>query len=175
MPFTYNLPPFPSAPSAPLNLTFPPGGVLNDSVTLIWLPPRHPNGVVRFYEVVSLIDGLLVNTTDNSTTTVLSNLIPGFLYVFRVRAFTVTFGASSALLILNTADGEDTWSTIYERRECPPVHGELNQFNCFYITLLLPPSVPSVPQGVMAISNESTSVLVTWMEPAVFFRECVCV
>ena len=135
MSFTYNPPPsFPSAPSAPLNLTFPPGGVLNDSVTLIWLPPQHPNGVVRFYEVVSLIDGLgVVTTTDNSTTTVLSNLIPGFLYVFTVRAFTVAFGTFSASLSLNTADGEDTWSTIYERRKCPPVHGELNQCHCFIL------------------------------------------
>ena len=33
------------------------------------------------------------------------------------------------------------------------------------------PSVPSVPQGVTARSTDSTTVLVTWMEPAASFRE----
>ena len=37
----------------------------------------------------------------------------------------------------------------------------------------LPPSVPSVPQGVSALSTGHTTVLVTWMEPAVYFRECI--
>ena len=32
-------------------------------------------------------------------------------------------------------------------------------------------TVPSVPQGVTAESTGSTSVFVTWMEPAVYFRE----
>jgi len=36
-----------------------------------------------------------------------------------------------------------------------------------------PPSVPSVPQGVSALSTGSTTVLATWMEPAVYFRECI--
>ena len=35
----------------------------------------------------------------------------------------------------------------------------------------LPPSVPSVPQDVSATSTGSTNVLMTWMEPAAFFRE----
>ena len=44
----------------------------------------------------------------------------------------------------------------------------------------LSPSVPSVPQGVSALSTGSTTVMVTWMEPVVSFREhtqlqhCVC-
>ena len=44
----------------------------------------------------------------------------------------------------------------------------------------LSPSVPSVPQGVSAFSTGPTTVLVTWMEPAVSIREhtqlqhCVC-
>ena len=46
-----------------------------------------------------------------------------------------------------------------------------NQFHCFDIIRILPPSVPSVPQDVSAVSTGSTSVYVTWMEPAVFFRE----
>ena len=33
------------------------------------------------------------------------------------------------------------------------------------------PSVPSVPQGVTVRSTDSTTVLVTWMEPAVYLRE----
>ena len=122
MPVTCNLPPFiPAAPSAPLNLIFPPGGVLNDSVTLIWLPPLHPNGVVRFYQVQSSIlftqaDPILSNTTDNTTTTVLSDLTPGTQYTFSVRAFTVDFGPFGAQLSVYTADGEGTYSTICERR-----------------------------------------------------------
>ena len=41
----------------------------------------------------------------------------------------------------------------------------------FQIASIPPPSVPSVPQGVSARRTGSTTVLVTWMEPAVSFRE----
>ena len=93
-----------TAPSAPLNLNFPPGGVLNDSITLTWLPPQHPNGVVRFYELQLSSLGFFVNTTN--TTIVLSDLTPGTQYTFSVRAFTVAFGPFSTHLTLHTADGE---------------------------------------------------------------------
>ena len=105
-------PKFTTAPSAPLNLTFPPGGVLNDSITLTWLPPQHPNGVVRFYvqRWSSFGVNFFVNTT--TTTIVLSDLTPGTQYNFSVRAFTVAFGPFSAQLTLHTADGERGWSDI---------------------------------------------------------------
>ena len=48
-----------------------------------------------------------MNTTDNSTTIVLSNLVPGTQYNFSVRALTVAFGPFSAQLSVHTADGED--------------------------------------------------------------------
>ena len=98
------------APSTPLNLTFPRGSVLNDSITLTWLSPEHPSGIVWFYELQqsSSAGGIFVNTTDNSTTTVLSNLVPGTQYNFSVRAFTVAFGPFSAQLSVHTADGEVT-------------------------------------------------------------------
>ena len=92
-----------------LNLTFPPGGVLNDSMTLTWLSPEHPSGVIRLYELQqssSAVD-TFVNTTDNTTTIVLSNLVPGTQYNFSVRAFTVAFGPFSDELSVLTADGED--------------------------------------------------------------------
>ena len=99
----------PAAPSMPLNLTFPPGGVLNDTITLTWLSPQQPNGVVWFYELQqsSSTGDVFVNTTDNTTTIVLSDLVPGTQYNFSVRAFTVAFGPFSAQLIVHTADGED--------------------------------------------------------------------
>ena len=104
-----------AAPSAPLNLTFPTGGVLNDSIELTWLSPQHPSGVIRFYELQqsSSAGDMLVNTTDNITTIVLSNLVPGTQYNFSVRAFTVAFGPFSAQLSVHTADGEGTSCTIY--------------------------------------------------------------
>ena len=107
----FHLPSVHAAPSAPLNLTFPPGGVLNDSVTLTWLPPLHPNGVVQFYQLrLSSSDGdVFVNTLGSTTTTVLSDLTPGTQYNFSVRAFTVVFGPFSAQLTLHTADGEDVY------------------------------------------------------------------
>ena len=96
-----------TAPSAPLNLTFPPGGVLNDSTTLAWSTPQHPNGVVRFYELqLSSSDSVLFLNTTNMMM-VLSDLTPGTQYTFSVRAFTVDFGPFSDPLIINTADGED--------------------------------------------------------------------
>ena len=100
---------FLAAPSAPLNLTFHPVGVLNDSVTLTWLSPLHPNGVIQFYEMRWSSSGvdLFENTTDDITTAVLSDLTPGTQYTFSVRAFTVAFGPFSEQLTLHTADGED--------------------------------------------------------------------
>ena len=100
---------FYAAPSAPLNLTFPPGGVLNDSITLTWSTPQHPNGVIHFYQLQQLsTDGeVLVSTTTDNTTTVLSDLTPGTQYNLSVRAFTVAFGPFSDQLTLHTADGED--------------------------------------------------------------------
>ena len=59
-----------------------------------------------------------MNTTDNATTIVLSNLTPGTQYNFSVRAFTVAFGPFSAQLSIHTADGENTCSTICDRRYC---------------------------------------------------------
>ena len=100
---------FYAAPSAPLNLTFPPGGVLNDSISVTWSTPQHPNGVVRLYQLqLSSVDGdVFVNNTDAATTIVLSDLTPGTQYNFSVRAFTVAFGPFSDQLTLHTADGED--------------------------------------------------------------------
>ena len=98
-----------AAPSAPFNLTFPPGGVFNDSVMLTWSSPLHPNGVIQFYEVqgVSYDSLIIVNATDNTTTIVLSDLTPGTQYNISVKAFTVSFGPFSAQLSVHTADGED--------------------------------------------------------------------
>ena len=125
---------FTAAPSAPLNLTFPPGGVLNNSITLTWLPPQHPNGVVRLYHLRLLSSGVsfFVNTT--TTTIVLSDLTPGTQYNFSVRAFTVAFGPFSIPLLIHTADGEHTCNTICERRAC------LSQ--CCVLGLLTYPSSP---------------------------------
>ena len=100
---------FHAAPSAPLNLTFPLGGVFNDSVTLTWHSPKNPNGIVQYYQLQqSSPSGVVfVNATSNATSTVLSNLVPGTQYNFSVRAFTVAFGPFSAQLSVHTADGED--------------------------------------------------------------------
>ena len=101
---------FYAAPSAPLNLTFPPGGVLNDSITLTWSTPQHPNGVIHFYQLQLLSSGgeVLVNTTTDTTTIVLSDLTPGTQYNVSVRAFTVAFGPFGDQLSVWTADGKDT-------------------------------------------------------------------
>ena len=99
-----------AAPSAPLNLTFPPGGVLNDSITLTWFPPENPSGVIRFYQfkLSSSTGAIFVNTTDNTTTMVmLSDLVPATQYNISARAFTIVFGPFSDQLNLFTADGEE--------------------------------------------------------------------
>ena len=107
---------FCTAPSAPLNLTFPPGGVLNDSITLTWSTPQHPNGVVRFYVLQWSSFGVnfFVNTT--TTTIVLSDLTPGTQYTFSVRAFTVAFGPFSDRLIINSADGEEMQHRMWREK-----------------------------------------------------------
>ena len=108
-----------AAPSAPFNLTFPPGGVLNDSVMLVWSSPLHPNGVIQFYEVqgASYDSLIIVNATDNTTTAVISDLTPGTQYNFSVRAFTVYFGPFSAQLSVHTADGENA-PLLTKKRVC---------------------------------------------------------
>ena len=102
---------FLAAPLAPLNLTFPPVGVLNDSATLMWLSPLHPNGVIQFYELQWSSSGsdYFENTTDDITMAVLSDLTPGTQYNVSVRAFTVAFGPFSDQLSLHTADGESIY------------------------------------------------------------------
>ena len=53
-----------------------------------------------------------MNTTDNTTMAVLSDLTPGAQYTFSVRAFTVAFGPFSDQLTLHTADGEDMQNAV---------------------------------------------------------------
>ena len=109
----------PSAPSAPLNLTFSAGGVLNGSITLTWTPPEDPNGIVQFYQMQqSSPSGVMyMNTTDNSTTIVLSNLVPGTQYNFSVKAVTVAFGPLGDKLSVHTADGEGIGCHTCDMRE----------------------------------------------------------
>ena len=111
---------FPLAPSMPLNLTFHPGSVLNDTITLTWLSPQQPNGAVRFYELQqsSSTGNVFVNTTDNATMIVLSNLVPGIQYNFSVRAFTVAFGPFSDELSVHTANGKGVCRHTCDMRVC---------------------------------------------------------
>ena len=156
--FNYDLPALSlhSAPSAPLNLTFTPGGVLNDSVTLTWLSPQHPNGIVQFYQLQqsSPERDIRINTTDTTTTTiVLSDLTPGIQYNFSVRAFTVAFGPFSAQLSVHTADGEDTCSINCYRRECPVQCGHNTQSSLLWYWF--PFSHVQCPQcHIMSVQSE---------------------
>ena len=132
-----------AAPTAPLNLTFPPGGVLNDSVTLTWLSPQHPSGVVRFYELQQSSSACetFVNTTDNSTTIVLSDLVPGTQYNFSVSAFTVAFGPFSDELSVHTADGEDAALPVTAGQGEYLLNRELKRSQLLVTLLFLPPPV----------------------------------
>ena len=160
-----------AAPSAPLNLTFPPRGVLNDSVKLTLLPPENPNGVVRFYQLKQSYSGgsITVNTSDNTTTMlVLSNLVPATQYNISVRAFTIAFGPFSDQLSVHTADGE----------EIDPIDALCNCEMDVIIRRMNPclpllHIVPLMPQDVAGNSFGSTTIMVTWMEPPVSFRECI--
>ena len=137
-----------AAPSVPLNLTFIPGGVLNDSITLTWLTPQRPNGVIRLYELQWSSSGSVfnINTTDNTNTTALSDLTPGTQYNFSVRAFTVAFGPFSAQLILHTADGENTCSTFCDTRNALLYNRELTRGQSHYCGILCPSLLIQCPQ-----------------------------
>ena len=68
----------------------------NTSVTLSWLPPQTPNGVVQFYRVTIPFESAVVqDTTGNETTLTVNGLIPGLTYEAQVEAFTTTFGIPS--------------------------------------------------------------------------------
>ena len=160
-----------AAPSAPLNLTFPPGGVLNDSVTLTWLAPENPKGVVRFYQLKqsSSNGDISVNTSENTTTMlVLSDLDPATQYNFSVRAFTIAFGPFSDQLNLLTADGEEIDPiNVLCNCEMDVIIRRMNP--CLPLLHI----VPLMPQDVAGNSFGSTTIMVTWMEPPVSFRECI--
>ena len=132
-----------TAPTAPLNLTFPPGSVLNVSITLIWLSPQHPSGVIQFYELQqsSSAGDIFLNTTDNTPTVVLSNLSPGTQYNFSMRAFTVAFGPFSAQLSVHTADGEDAALQLQARASTFLLNRELKRRQLLITLLFLPPPV----------------------------------
>ena len=82
-----------SAPSPPVNIAV--SLVNSTSLYITWGVPEFPRGVIEFYQVEysSVCSGTtLINTTDNSTDTLLSGLNPFTEYTVNVRAFTVEFG-----------------------------------------------------------------------------------
>lgn len=86
----------PSAPSAPRNVTTV--SIVGSSVTLNWLPPLTPNGVVRFY-MVSLIFVEATIPQNTSNTNLVVNGVPlGRAFNVTVRAFTVAFGEASSVV-----------------------------------------------------------------------------
>ena len=54
-----------------------------------------------------------INTTDNATMHVATDVPPGTQFILYVRAFTVAFGPFSDQLIIHTADGEGGCCAIY--------------------------------------------------------------
>ena len=71
-------------------------GVTDTTVTLSWMSPDPPNGIIRNYRVqYSFNDRDDYNSTDtmtNALTYTVTGLMTGTQYNFRVRADTVTVG-----------------------------------------------------------------------------------
>lgn len=91
----------PSVSSPPRNVTVVNATVT--SVTLSWLPPLTPIGVVQLYRVIVPFESTVMqNTTGNETTLTVTGLIPGIMYEAQVQALTTTFGIPSSPVPVTT-------------------------------------------------------------------------
>ena len=78
------------APTAPRSLTL--GEVTDTTVTLSWMLPDPPNGIITQYQVQYRITGggsFGNNQMTTDLTYTVTGLMTGTQYYFRVRAFTV--------------------------------------------------------------------------------------
>ena len=99
--------PLPVAPSRPVEVFVL--LVNSTSLSVFWGVPATPRGVIEFYQVEyssNCTATAQMNTSDDSTFTLLTGLSPFAEYSVRVRAFTVEFGNfSSEQRLMTTEDG----------------------------------------------------------------------
>ena len=90
--------------------------VTNTTVTLSWMSPDPPNGIIRSYQVqYSISDHDNYNSIDTNTnalTYTVTGLTPGTKYDFRVRGETITVGS------MTRGPPSNVVTTIVGKLEC---------------------------------------------------------
>ena len=76
----------PTAPGPVSGLAVSPEVV---QLTISWMPPSEPNGVIIAYEVRSNSSGQFTYTNTTATQLTLRNLSPNTVVTFSVRAYTI--------------------------------------------------------------------------------------
>lgn len=71
--------------------------ITSNSLTLTWLPPENPNGVIRYYtiSVLEIDTGTNFTYQAQSTSFSIGDLHPYYTYLFTVSAVTVAEGPNS--------------------------------------------------------------------------------
>ena len=104
----------PSAPSPPRNVTAT--SIMGSTVTLSWLPPLIPNGVVRLYMVSLIFTEVTVSQNTTNTNLTVEGIPPGRAFNVTVRAFTVAFGAASDAVTVRVR--KCTWGAVCMNTLC---------------------------------------------------------
>ena len=92
-------------PSEPQQLETVSDSVTSTSVTLQWMQPEYPNGIITQYSIEydgKVIDKFGGDVSDRMTSTV-EGLTPDTDYVFKMKAYTVRGGGPPVSLHLKTS------------------------------------------------------------------------
>jgi hypothetical protein len=78
------------------------------SITLNWLPPSNPNGLIRSYELYRFQSSAILVYNGSGSQFTDTGLTPGVLYSYAVQASTIYGGALSAPVFVSTMDALPT-------------------------------------------------------------------
>ena len=127
------------------------------TIELVWEPPplHSQNGIIRQYSIEYYVSEMRQNvfkqTTDNSTSTIVTDLHPYYTYSFKVAAVTIAVGPQSVPVTARTLEDGNLWCVFIVRR------------NTIISSACTVPT--GVPQSVEAVAVSSTSINVTWNSP----------
>ena len=122
------------------------------TITLVWLPPPTPNGVIIMFQVTYSTNGIMNTYNKTTPPATLKGLVPRTIYTFSVVGYTITGPGTPQQVQTSTA----------AIRECTAF---TVSYICSHIqlhdVLMLYPSANVT--GVVVVSTNTTSVRVSWL------------
>lgn len=91
------------------------------TIELVWEPPplHSQNGIIRQYSIEYYVSEMRQNvfkqTTDNSTSTIVTDLHPYYTYFFKVAAVTIAVGPQSVPVTARTLEDGNLWCVFIVR------------------------------------------------------------